>query len=79
MPGAALAHTDAYLYGSTINADVYAFAVQATDGNLPTDHAPWGSLDGGSSILVGPICLHILKALEQVGYYLMAEGTDGRL
>jgi|HubBroStandDraft_5_1064220.scaffolds.fasta_scaffold1264967_1 hypothetical protein len=69
----------AYLYASTIDPDVYAFSVQPADGNLPTDHAPWRRLNGGSSMLVGPTCLHILKALEQDGYYLMTGGPDGRL
>jgi hypothetical protein len=68
----------AYLYASTIDPAVYAFSVQATDANLPTGHSPWRRLNGGSSMLVGPNCLHILKPLEQDGYYLMTEGTDWR-
>jgi hypothetical protein len=63
----------AYLYASTIDPDVYAFSVQATDGNLPAEYAPWRRLNSGSSHLAGPACMHSLHGQERNGYYRMCE------
>jgi hypothetical protein len=65
----------AYLYASTIDPDLYAFSVRATDENLPAEYAPWRRLNSGSSHLTGPACMHILQELERNGYYRMSDGA----
>jgi hypothetical protein len=61
-----------YLFASDRHPSVSAFSSDKAGGNLPTDYAPWLTVNNGRAIPIGSSSDKIAATIEQDGYFLLS-------